>query len=155
MRKQLLVELFAALLIILFLYTSVSKFLDFRHFMDDMGNQPLPSRWKPFLVWIIPVSEILISLALVTEYTRMAGFQASLALMGLYTIYTMSVLLHAFKYIPCSCGGVIKSLSWKQHLYFNIFFTGVALAGIYLQRSRKKPDIKSQDTIPHLKKHLV
>ncbi len=150
MKKQLLIELFAALLIILFLYTSVSKFIDFRQFIGAMGNQPLPAQVKPLLVWIVPVSEVLISLALLSEYTRLAGFWASLTLMSFYTIYTLTVLLHFFKYIPCSCGGIIKSLSWKQHLYFNLFFTGVALAGIYLQRSRKK-----QHTILHLKKQIV
>jgi hypothetical protein len=84
-------------------------------------------------VWTIPSVEIAISLALIFERTRMAGFYASLVLMSLFTIYTGSVLLHFFQYIPCSCGGVIKKLSWPQHMVFNLFFVAISIAGIIIQ----------------------
>ena len=134
-KRQVVLESISALLIMLFLYASVSKFLDFQRFIGEMNNQPLPNSWTPFLVWTIPSLEIAISVALIFERTRLIGFIASLALMTLFTIYTATILLHFFEYVPCSCGGVIRKLTWPQHLLFNLFFVGLSVMGVILQRS--------------------
>ena len=131
-----MIECISALLILLFLYASLSKFIDFKTFTGEMNNQPLPNSWTPFLVWFIPCTEIAISLALLFEYTRLLGLYASLVLMGLFTIYTVIILLHFFSYVPCSCGGVIKRLTWGQHLVFNLFFVALSVYGITLQRRK-------------------
>ena len=135
-KKQVLLECVCALLILLFLYASISKFLDFKTFIDQMNNQPLPNSWTPFLVWAIPLLEIAISIALIFEYTRMLGLYASLALMLLFTVYTGIILLHFFPYIPCSCGGVIQKLTWTQHLILNLFYIALSGLGIILQHRK-------------------
>lgn len=135
-KKQVRIECIAALLIVLFLYASLSKFLDFTTFIGEINNQPLPNSWTPFLAWFIPCSEIAIALALLFDYTRMLGFYASLVVMVIFTLYTMVILFHFFSYIPCSCGGVIKKLTWRQHLAFNLFFVALSFYGIILQRSK-------------------
>lgn len=132
-KKQVTLECVCALLILLFLYASVSKFLDFKTFIDQMNNQPLPNSWTPFLVWSIPLSEIAISVLLLFEYTRLLGLYASLILMIIFTIYTGIVLLHFFPYIPCSCGGVIRHLTWGQHLTLNLFYIVISVLGIILK----------------------
>ena len=133
-KRQVVLECISALLIMLFLYASVSKFTDFQRFYGEMNNQPLPNSWTPFLVWTVPSLEIAISVVLIFERTRMVGFIASLALMTLFTIYTGAILLHFFEYVPCSCGGVIRKLTWPQHLVFNLFFVTLSVMGIILQR---------------------
>ncbi len=133
-KRQVTLEAIAALLILLFLYAGVSKFLEFDRFIGEMNNQPFPNSWTPFLVWTVPSFEIAIALALMFERTRMMGLIASLILMSLFTIYTGSVLLHFFAYVPCSCGGVIRKLSWPQHMVFNLFFVALSVIGIILQR---------------------
>ena len=133
-KRQVVLESISALLIMLFLYASISKFLDFQRFIGEMNNQPLPNSWTPFLVLTVPSFEIAISLALIFERTRMVGLIASLVLMTLFTIYTAVILLHFFDYVPCSCGGVIRKLSWPQHLVFNLFFVALSVIGIILQR---------------------
>jgi phage shock protein PspC (stress-responsive transcriptional regulator) len=40
--------------------------------------------------------------------------------------------------LPCSCGGVLQQLSWKQHLIFNLFFLLLAVVGIVLESNPKK-----------------
>ena len=135
-KRQVMIECISALLILLFLYASLSKFLDFKTFTGEMNNQPLPNSWTPFLVWFIPCTEIAICVTLLFEYTRLLGLYASLLLMGLFTIYTVIILLHFFSYVPCSCGGVIKRLTWGQHLVFNLFFVALSVYGITLQRRK-------------------
>jgi putative oxidoreductase len=135
-KKQVLIECVCALLIILFLYASISKFLDFKTFIDQMNNQPLPNSWTPFLVWAIPLFEIGISIALLFEYTRLVGLYASLVLMTIFTLYTGIVLLHFFPYVPCSCGGVIRKLTWTQHLILNLCYVSLSILGIILQHRK-------------------
>jgi putative oxidoreductase len=136
LKRQVVLECIAALLILLFLYASVSKFLDFKRFIDEMNNQPLPNSWTPFLVWGIPFLEIAISAALLFEYTRLLAFYASLVLMTLFTIYAIMILAHFFPYVPCSCGGVIRKLTWPQHLALNLFYVALSVLGLVLQRRK-------------------
>jgi putative oxidoreductase len=140
-KKQVSLECVCALLIILFLYASVSKFIDFTTFLHQMANQPWPTSWAPFVAWIVPTTEVLLALALIFERTRTLGLYGSLVLMSLFTIYTLIVLLHFFHYVPCSCGGVIRRLTWRQHLFFNLFFVVLSVFGINV--SRHKPNIAS------------
>jgi len=133
-KRQILLECISALLIMLFLYASLSKFLDFYTFTGEMNNQPLPNSWTPFLVWFIPCSEILMCIALLFERTRLIGLYAALFFMSLFTIYSIIIVLNFFGRIPCSCGGVIKRLTWTQHIVLNLFFVGLSISGIVLQR---------------------
>ena len=132
MRRKIIIEIISSLLILLFLYASFSKWLAFKSFVGDMNNQPFPNWMTPWLVWSIPSIEVLIVLLLIFDRTRLPGLYASLVLMLAFTIYTTAVLLHAFKYVPCSCGGVIRKLTWPQHLVFNLFFVGITVAGIIM-----------------------
>jgi putative oxidoreductase len=136
-KRQVLIESISGLLIMLFLYASISKFLDFKRFISEMNNQPFSVKYTPYLIWAIPGLEIAISAALIFERTRTAGLYASLVLMALFTIYTGSILLHFFNYVPCSCGGVIRKLTWGQHLVFNLFFVGLSITGIILQYRKR------------------
>jgi putative oxidoreductase len=148
-KKQVTLECVCALLILLFLYASISKFLDFKTFIDEMNNQPLPNSWTPYLVWSIPLLEIAISIGLLFEYTRLLCLYASLVVMAIFTIYTGIVLLHFFPYIPCSCGGVIRHLTWSQHLILNLTYIGISVLGISLQhhKSLKTPFITNKHSL--------
>jgi putative oxidoreductase len=134
MKRKIIIEIISSLLILLFLYASVSKWLAFKLFIGEMNNQPFPNWMTPFLVWSIPFIEVVIALGLIFEKTRIPALYASLLLMSAFTIYTIVVLLHAFKYIPCSCGGVIRKLTWSQHLFFNLFFVGISILAIVLKK---------------------
>lgn len=140
MKRKIVLEILSSLLILLFVYTSVSKWLTFKTFIAQMNNQPFPNWMTPALVWTLPAVEVIISGLLMFERTQLIGFRAALVLMLLFTIYTFLVLIKVFGRVPCSCGGVIEHLSWGQHLVFNLFFVGVALTGILLKK-KEKPKI--------------
>jgi hypothetical protein len=52
------------------------------------------------------------------------------------------VKLLVFGRIPCSCGGLISSLSWTQHLFFNLFFllANAIVLSIYPVKERRYSD---------------
>jgi putative oxidoreductase len=142
MKQKLTIEIICFLLIFLFVYASVSKLADIKTFAGDMYNQPFPAFIKPILIWAVPATELVIVILLIFDTTRLIGLYASLILMIAFTFYTGVVLLHFFKYIPCSCGGIIKNLTWKQHLVFNLFFVLISLIGIF------KYPFKTQNSEP-------
>ncbi|WP_336732726.1 MauE/DoxX family redox-associated membrane protein, partial [Chryseobacterium sp. VD8] len=90
-KKRIFTEIVVVLLVILFLYTGVSKFVDFKGFTYDLNNQPFPNSLTPLLRWLIPLTEISIVIALLFEKARLIGLYASLFLMSLFTIYTALV----------------------------------------------------------------
>ena len=130
MKKYTVIKIICVLLVFLFVYATVNKLANLTTFMSDMNNQPFPSFLKPILVWAVPFTELAIAALLIFDTTRLIGLYASLVLMIAFSFYTAVVLLHFFTYVPCSCGGIIKNLSWGQHLVFNLFFVLIAFIAI-------------------------
>ncbi len=135
MKKKILTEVAASLLVLLFLYASLSQWLDFKTFTGNINNQPLPNSLTPFIKWAMPVLELLIAAGLIFERTRRKALLASLVYLSVLTIYIVLILLNVFGWVPCSCSGLIKVLSWEQHLWFNLFFIVVALIGFLLGKN--------------------
>lgn len=147
--KKLFLEITIALLVLMFLHTAISKFLDFKSFTYDLNNQPFPNSFTPFLAWVLPLTEIAIVLCLCFERARVLGLFASLLLMAVFTIYTALVLVHVFEYVPCSCGGVISYLSWPQHLVFNLFFVAITYLSILFNTEIKHHNFNITSGSPH------
>jgi hypothetical protein len=134
--RKVVIEIVAALLVLLFIYASVSKLLAYSVFVDEINNQPFPNWMTPYLVVIIPGSEILIALALLFDRTRMIGLCASLILLFLFTLYAALVLFNVFDYIPCTCAGMLKKMNWTQNLLFTATFLVLSIIAIALHKKR-------------------
>lgn len=133
-----IIDVISFLLILLFVYTAASKLLDFGQFKAQMYNQTLPHEVASGLIWTLPGIEIIAAILLLFEQTRLAGLYLSNVLMILFTGYIALVLLGYFGRVPCSCGGVIKSLGWKNHLLINLFFLLLSILGIFtINRERR------------------
>jgi hypothetical protein len=137
MKKNTLLEIISALLVFLFMYAAVSKLIDFDTFRSQLSQSPFITSISWLVVWIIPVAEILISLSLLIRRSRPAGLYLSFFILLLFTGYIF-IMLRYSPYLPCSCGGVLSEMTWKQHLVFNVAFTGLSLAGILIQTAKPK-----------------
>ncbi|MEB2778721.1 hypothetical protein SYJ56_25660, partial [Algoriphagus sp. D3-2-R+10] len=60
----------------------------------------------------------------------------SVVLMILFTGYVTLVWLGFTERVPCSCGGVLSSLGWGEHLVFNLVFLGIAVWGVVREEHR-------------------
>lgn len=121
------------LFIILFMYTAAAKFFTLSKFASTLGKSPLIGHMATTIAWMIPVLEIAISILLVVRDTRKKGLCAALALMALFTTYLIYMVMSGSK-LPCHCGGVVSSLSWQQHIWFNLAWVCLAFAGIRMHR---------------------
>lgn len=131
--SHVLIAVVSMLFILLFSYATVSKLLDFETFETQLGQSLL---LKPFAGWLslgVIALELLITALLCFGTTRLLGFYLSFFLMLLFTTYIV-VILNFASNVPCSCGGVLEALGWKAHLIFNVFFIGMALIGILIER---------------------
>jgi hypothetical protein len=135
MKRSTWVDIISSLFILLFFYTAISKFIDFNHFRQTLTTAPYIREKGKIVVWFIPLSEIVVSLLLFFPQTRQKGLWGSLALMILFTGY-LAFMLFFSRVRPCSCGGVIEKMTWNQHFIFNIFFTLLAMLGLWLNKNK-------------------
>jgi hypothetical protein len=131
MKRSYWIEIISSLFILLFVYTAVSKLIDFKHFRYTLNSAPLLKGKGNFLAWLIPISEIAVSILLFFPKTRKPGFWGSLLLMLCFTGY-LTYMLFFSEVRPCSCGGVIEKMTWTQHFIFNIIFTLLAGLGLWI-----------------------
>jgi hypothetical protein len=138
MKKELIADICLALLLLLFSYTAISKLLDHHRFVFQMKQAPLPlmKTIAPLLGWLLPVMEGLLVLALFFPRFRLKGLYAAVVLLLVFEIYITGMLLSGLD-LPCTCGGILSKLSWKQHLIFNALFiiTGI-IPIIHLEKQK-------------------
>lgn len=130
-------EIGVGLLILLFAYTAVSKLSAWDQTQSALFNQVLPVWSLEILLYGIPAAEILTCGLLVFPKTRNWGLYLSVCLMSLFTGYVAWVWLGFSDRVPCSCGGVLDSLGWGEHLVFNLFFLGIACAALWKLGNRE------------------
>jgi uncharacterized membrane protein YphA (DoxX/SURF4 family) len=136
MKKVILAEIISVLFVMLFTYAGFSKLLSYQSFAIQLGQSPLLVPFAKWLAWTLPITEIILSILLFTNRFRLISLYASFCLMVLFTIYII-VLMNYSYYIPCTCGGILKHMSWKIHLLFNIVFVLLAVAGIFALKSEE------------------
>lgn len=134
---QLYLKIVGFLYILLFAYTASSKLIHIEQFQLRVEKMPFISEYPIWIAWGVPTIEILIvGLFLFPKYTLTALY-TGLSLMSIFTIYIISVL-RLSDAIPCSCGGVISAMSWKEHIFFNCAFIALALIGILLLKTHNE-----------------
>lgn len=143
--KTILLELLIAALILLFVYSPASKLLKFEDYQLAMDAQPLIPWFRSLLVYALPISELLVVVMMAMPKLRKIGLLSSLALLVTFTIYIILIKVNYYGRIPCSCGGVIKDLSWTEHLYFNISFIIINIAALWLFYKVSKSEDQQQN----------
>ncbi len=129
----------SAVLIVLFVYNVLSKLADHDFYRYQLDNQVFSPTVSNALYYLLPLSQILAVILLYIERYRIIGFVYSFGLLSIFTIYILLIIRDYFDRVPCICGGVITSISWKGHFVFNLFFLGTAAIGfVYLIKERRQ-----------------
>jgi hypothetical protein len=134
------------LLFSLFAYTAINKIYDIHHILIVMPSYPLIkpiSSWLPFVIIAV---EIGLAMLLLWPGKRGIALYGSFVVMFAFTAYVI-ILLSTASYLPCTCGGIVQKLTWKQHLYVNFAFLILAFMGIVLWE--RKGGEKIVATISH------
>lgn len=135
MKSGKLVAVICYALFFLFIYASISKLVAFDYYLYDLKRSPMLAPYAAIIAIGIPTAEILIAILLLPDRTRIYGLAGAVVLMLGFTLYVVYVLTYTLER-PCSCGGIIRELTWPQHLVFNITWLLLALLGVLLQKRR-------------------
>lgn len=140
--KTSIVQVISAAFILLWVYTAGSKLTDFQAYQQQMSLQVFSPGVTVVLLYLIPFLEIIAAILLLIKKTNKLGLALSLLLMSIFTGYIILIISGYFPKVPCSCGGVIKAMSWKAHLIFNIFFISAAMLSLFI---KLKPEVRDKD----------
>nr|WP_315240126.1 MauE/DoxX family redox-associated membrane protein [uncultured Flavobacterium sp.] len=140
--KNAIVDIICLLYVLLFVYAAISKLLEFQNFQAQLGQSPLLSAYTGFVSYSVLIVELVIALLLAIPKSRYVAMLASFGLMLMFTAYII-VILNYSSFLPCSCGGILEKLGWKEHLIFNITFTILAaLASVFMATNKSKTALK-------------
>jgi hypothetical protein len=131
MNKETAIKIICTLLVFLFAYAAISKLLDYSTFQVQLSQSPYITRFANVIGSALPAVELIVAVSFAFSHLRLFAFYAALFLLSLFTAYLVAMLNFSY-YIPCSCGGLLSSLSWKEHILFNIVFILLSLTGIHL-----------------------
>ncbi|HVZ96687.1 MAG TPA: MauE/DoxX family redox-associated membrane protein [Chitinophagaceae bacterium] len=118
MKQDIKIEIISSLLVFLFTYTACSKLMNYRFFAYQLSRAPMLGNSATTIAWLLPLTELITVVLLIVKGTRLYGLIVSFFMLFIFTVY-ISVMLLSGSPLSCSCGGVLKQLSWKQHLLFN------------------------------------
>ena len=138
LRNNSIVEIISGLFIFLFTYTSLTKLMNIAGFIAALKRSPLLAEGAVIIAWTIILAELVVVLLLLYPPLRIVGFSTSFILMLLFTVY-IGYMIASASSLPCSCGGILQELSWKDHFLLNIALTILAALGLYLQRKKRDP----------------
>lgn len=145
MKQKVTIELIVFLLILLFVYAATSKLWEYNTFKIQLDNSSYLKSVAGIIAWVISTMELVIVIMLTVRSTRFYGLLSSLVLLIIFTGYIAGMLLSGSS-LPCSCGGVISSLSWKEHLLLNLFFVMLVIAGLLLEKNRHNASLNKPVT---------
>src|SRR5690606_34191286 len=136
------------ILLLLWIPALLDKLLQFGTFQSGILRQPFSAELGYMLIYSLPILEMAIVILLVSSKYRWIGFLLSSFLMMTFTGYIAIALMGAWDKIPCGCGSVISSMSWKQHLWFNLFFLAISLVGFIVSiKLRNDGSYRSSDIV--------
>ncbi|CAM4055281.1 Methylamine utilisation protein MauE [Pedobacter westerhofensis] len=134
--KAVIADVAAYSFIILFIYTATSKIQSFESFKLVLSKSVLIGQYSTLVAWAVPSAEIIISLLLIFPLTRKDGLISSLAIMLVFTAYLI-YMVNSGTQLICTCGGVLSSLTWQQHIWFNAVFIVLAATGLKFYKSEQ------------------
>ncbi len=135
-RRETLLNVIAGLLAALFFYAAMSKLIDYEAAKRGMLGQVFARTVALMLAWLVPLFELLTVCFLVYTPTRRIGLWISFLLMFAFTAYTGTIMTGFFGAVPCSCGGILKSMPHHVHLIFNLSFFLLSSVGLLLERGK-------------------
>jgi hypothetical protein len=137
MSKKNIVHIIAIVFILLFLYTSIDKLINYKAFIEQFEQSPFLKHLPIWAAWLIPVGELAAALLLALKQWRLKGLYASLLIMIVFLAYVIGLSQLEF-YAPCDCGGFINALPLNIHIMLNSLFIVLATIALLIEHQTQK-----------------
>lgn len=137
-RRTVAIEVISILPMLLFGLTAIDKVRQFERFYTELGKSPFLMAYQGWVAWGTPIVEGILVFLLISGGTlQLWGLYASVFLMSLFTGYIYMLLNYSY-YTPCLCSAALESLTWEQHLVFNLLFLALAIAAMALKERQRQ-----------------
>jgi len=131
------IKIFTIVLLTLWIPVVLDKIINFEVFKSGIFRQPFDDSYAQVLIYLLPFLEgVAVIFFLIPALQRWA-FALSSLLMLAFTLYVGAALAGAWEKLPCGCGSVLSGMTWKQHLFFNLFFLLLSGYGFYLLNPKR------------------
>ena len=140
---SILIHTVTILLMTLLLYTAIDKLWHNERFQYALNTTQWLKQYREWLAILIPVMELALVFLMARSSTRTIGLLLTAGLMAAFTIY-IAAMLQWLSYLPCGCGGIIDSLSWKQHLWLN---SGLTISALWAWYANKRLNASTDDPV--------
>ena len=119
------------LLIIIFGYTATNKLISHDRFQFQLHLIPVSfiARNAFFISLVIPLIELVLTIALCLNRYRLPGLFGATTLLGLFQIYLVALMVN-YKNLPCTCAGISPELSWIDHIILNTLLISLSILAI-------------------------
>jgi uncharacterized membrane protein YphA (DoxX/SURF4 family) len=135
LKKEVIVECIIFMIVLLFVYAAGSKLKDSNGFIGQMSQSPVIAPYATVLSWAVPSAELVTVIMLFLPKVRIFGLYVAFALMVEFTLYILTILSIS-DVIPCSCGGILSNLGWREHLFFNVTIVFLIIIAIFQETKR-------------------
>lgn len=122
--------------ILLFVYAATSKLIDFENFQVQVAQSPLLSAFATPIAYGVVLGELMIASMLCFSKSRTLGLYLFIGFMTAFSVY-IYLILHYSPFVPCSCGGILEAMGWREHLWFNVVVTGLGIGMVFFDGSRE------------------
>lgn len=140
--KRPLLEGISVCFSILFLYSGVSKYMDYDVFSEQMALIPLLAPIREGVAVLLPAMEIGVAVALFFSGARLIALYFTFSMMLAFTGFVIYLLNdNEHLHLLCTCGGLLDQLSWPAHLVLNsvlLLLSGFSIVIQRLLRQEKK-----------------
>ena len=134
MKRDIIIQIMSGLIALVFVYAAISKLIIYDTFKTQLSQSPFISSFSAPLSWILPFVEIVVACSLGFSALRLYALYTSLFLLSVFTAYLTGMVNFSY-YIPCSCGGLLASLTWKQHIALNGALIVITIGCIHLSQA--------------------
>lgn len=126
-----LAVIFQVVIFSVFLYSAITKFIDIDVFVNNIEKSLFLNYLSPnYLAVFIVFFEFSIAVLFFFEKTIRVALFLSFFLLIIFTGYIILMFMYS-PFMPCSCGGIIDSLTWEQHIVFNAVLIFLVLCLLY------------------------
>ena len=137
--RKIFIETIRYAYILLFIYAALYKLFDIHYFERQLAKSPLIVDFSHFLSYSVPLTELTLAVLILMPKTRWYGLVGGTAVMLSFTLY-ITYILNFSPQLPCSCGGILATMGWRDHLIFNSIYVIAGITALCLMH--QKPQLK-------------
>jgi uncharacterized membrane protein YphA (DoxX/SURF4 family) len=133
--KNWLVDVSQILLVGVFLYSAISKVLDYSDYYRNLMRSPLFHTGEVLIIsHVVIIIEFATAVMLLIPKTRRTAFGLAFFLLISFSFY-LTAIAFFFSSLPCGCGGILSKLGFGPHIVINLLSALFATVGFFKSES--------------------